>query len=692
MFEGLRFKHWKTAWCDDGVVTLGLDRADRAVNAISHDVLAEMNVILERLEIENPKGVVVHSLKAGGFAVGADIHELAALADAASVREHVEYGQRTFERLARLGCVTVAAIHGHCMGGGTELALACSQRVAVDTADTRIGLPEIKLGIHPGWGGTARLPHLVGASAALEAMLTGKAFSARAALALGLIDATATRDELLSSACALVAHPHRRAFGRRVAIGAGNTWLARQVLAPIVRKRTRRHVSRQHYPAPFALIEVWRRGGGMRQRLEREAHSVAWLAQTPTTRQLTRLFFLQERLKREGGNAEPGWRHIHVVGAGVMGGDIAAWSAWKGFDVTLQDQAPAAVEQALERARELYTRKAHGDAGRATAAAERLQADAAGEGVPKADLLIEAIVEDSAAKQALYADLEPRTRADAVLASNTSGIQPDLLCRDLARPGRFLGLHFFNPVPRMPLVEVVSHDGLDPAVLQAALTFCRALGKLPVRTTGTPGFLVNRVLVPYLLEAVRLHQEGVPGPVLDRIAREFGMPMGPIELIDTVGLDVCASVGKLLAPFLGLELPPSLEQQLAAGKRGKKDGQGFYAWHDGKPQKPKVPRRFRAPEDTRDRLILPLLNEAVACLHDRVVDDADTVDAGIVFGTGFAPFRGGPIQYIRDSGADRVRSKLEQLAGRHGDRFRPRPGWDAAELRTAPMAASPEMA
>jgi 3-hydroxyacyl-CoA dehydrogenase/enoyl-CoA hydratase/3-hydroxybutyryl-CoA epimerase len=271
-------------------------------------------------------------------------------------------------------------------------------------------------------------------------------------------------------------------------------------------------------------------------------------------------------------------------------------------------------------------------------------------------------------------------KAGALLATNTSSIPHDELRKAVQAPARFLGLHSFNPVALMPLVEIVRHDELDPASGKRALAFCKALDKLPVPVAGTPGFLVNRILMPYMLEAARACSEGVPAPVIDKAAKKFGMPMGPIELIDTVGLDVAASVGAELGPFLGLDIPPSLEDLVKGGKRGKKDGEGFYKWQDGRPQKPEVDPTYVAPDDLEDRLILPLLNEAVACLADKVVDDADLLDAGVIFGTGFAPFRGGPIQHIRDTGAPALKARLETLAQKYGTRFTPRPGWDSAVL------------
>ena len=680
MFEGLRFNHWKTSEGDDGVVVLSLDRANSNVNAISRAMLDEFELIIERLAIEKPAGVIIHSAKPSGFAVGADIKAFVEYAKNDTVLENIEHGQRVYEALARLPCPTVAAVHGACMGGGTELILACGQRIAADDDTTKIALPEVMLGIHPGWGGTARLPRLIGAMDALPVMLAGRTLSAKRALALGVVDRLSRPDELLVEARLLLRRPEPRPFARRAKAWASNTWLARQVIAPMVLKQTAAKVRKEHYPAPFAMIDVWKRGGGnIQQRLKLEARSVAKLAKTSTAQNLIRVFFLQERLKSQGSGTESGIKHVHVVGAGVMGGDIAAWAAFKGFDVTLQDREMKLIQPALDRARQLYEKKLKNPE-KVEQTARRLRADVEGKGVAQADLAIEAIYENAEAKRELYQTIEPQFQADEILASNTSSIPLDELRNGLKAPQRFLGLHFFNPVAQMPLVEVVRHDQLDPAIEKRALAFCKAIGKLPVVVKGTPGFLVNRILMPYLLEAMRLYSEGVPGPVLDREAKKFGMPMGPIELADTVGLDVCASVGKELAPFLGLQVPPGLDEKLAAGKRGKKDGQGLYVWQDGKPIKPEVDQHYVMPPDLQERMILPMVNEAIACLADGVVDDADLLDAGVIFGTGFAPFRGGPIQYARSEGVDKLKLKLEQLAQRYGERFSPKGGWDHPAL------------
>lgn len=686
MFEGLRFDHWKTAIEPDGLVVLTLDRAGAKVNALSRAVLNELDQIVERIGIEGARGVVIHSGKTAGFAVGADLHEFAIFEREGSVLAAIESGQRIYEHLARLRMPTVAAIHGACMGGGTELALACTTRVAADDPATKIGLPEVQLGIIPGWGGSARLPRLIGAPKALAMMLTGRPASAREALANGLVDKLAEPSVLLDVAKECARHPLQRRFDQRALAWITNCWPARQLLAPLVRKQTAAKARPEHYPAPFALIEVWRRGGGgsSARRLKLEARTAAKLAATPTAHNLIRIFFLRERLRGLAGDTARDIRHVHVVGAGVMGGDIAAWCALRGFDVTLQDRELQFVQPAMMRAYQLFEKKAKTPE-RIAAAQARLRADVEGAGIADAQLAIEAIFEDAHAKEEVYVRIESAIATDALIATNTSSIPLDELRRGLGDPQRFLGLHFFNPVAQMSLVEVVRQDMLDPTIEKRALAFVKAIGKLPVPVKGTPGFLVNRILMPYLLEAVRAYSEGVPGPVLDRTAKKFGMPMGPIELADTVGLDVALSVGRELGPFLALDLPAGIEGKVKAGKRGKKDGEGFYVWKDGKPVKPAVEAKYRAPEDLQDRLILPMLNEAVACLADRVVADADLLDAGVIFGTGFAPFRGGPIQYIRDTGADTLHAKLETLAQRYGERFKPKTGWDAAALRVSSL-------
>ena len=667
---------------EDGVLVLSFDRAGTPVNTFAQDVLIELDGLLERLAVEPPKGLVIRSAKASGFIAGADIKEFQAFDEKGVVGDAIRRGQQVFQRLAELPIPTVAAIHGFCMGGGTEIALACRYRVASNDPSTRIGLPEVKLGIYPGWGGSVRLPRLVGAPAAFDMMLTGRTLSASAARAIGLVDKVTEAALLVDAAAALALKGAQRPFKQRFLGWATNTLPARKLFAPILSKQVARKARREHYPAPYSLIDTWARtGGSIQAGLAAERRSVVKLASTPTARNLIRVFFLQERLKAQGGGGMPpaGITRVHVVGAGVMGGDIAAWSAYKGFEVTLADREQRFIDAALARAQELFAHKVKDEAKRPAVAA-RLKGDLAGDGAAKADLVIEAIIEQPDAKRALYAQVEPRMKPGALLTTNTSSIPLIELRGHIQRPAQFAGLHYFNPVAMMPLVEIVHHDAMAPETQQRLAAFCKAIDKLPVPVAGTPGFLVNRVLFPYLLEAVTAYSEGIPGAAIDKAAIKFGMPMGPIELVDTVGLDVAAGVGAELAPFLGLTVPAALASQAEPGKRGKKDGQGLYKWENGKPVKPELPKEYQTPSDLEDRLILPLLNEAVACLHDGVVSDADLLDAGVIFGTGFAPFRGGPIQYVRQTGAGVLLERLKQLQARYGDRFAPRPGWDNPTL------------
>lgn len=677
--DGLRFQHWRTRLRDDGVLVLAFDRADASVNTFAQDVLIELDGLLERLAMDPPKGLVLVSAKDKGFIAGADIKEFASFGEKGTVGDAIHRGQQVFQRLSELPCPTVAAIHGFCMGGGTEIALACDQRVASNDPSTRIGLPEVKLGIYPGWGGSVRLPRLVGAPAAFDMMLTGRTLSASAARAIGLVDKVVDAPLIEDEAAKRALRGGVRPLRQRALGWITNTWPVRQALAPILTRQVARKARKDHYPAPYALINTWKRaGGGIQTLLAAERKSVVKLAGTATARNLIRVFFLQERLKAQGSQAHRIAR-VHVVGAGVMGGDIAAWSAYKGFEVTLQDREQRFIDGALARGRAMFDKKVKDEARREQTHA-RLRGDLAGDGVAEADLVIEAIIENPEAKRDLYATVEPRLKPDALLTTNTSSIPLSELCEQLQHPARFGGLHYFNPVALMPLVEIIHHNRLADETQQRLAAFCKAIGKLPVPVAGTPGFLVNRVLFPYMLEAATAYAEGIPGPAIDKAAVKFGMPMGPIELIDTVGLDVAAGVGAELAPFLGLEVPASLGS-VEPGKRGKKDGQGLYRWSEGKPVKPELPKDYKAPADLEDRLVLPLLNEAVACLHDGVVADADMLDAGVIFGTGFAPFRGGPIQYVRDAGPEALLEKLKALQAAHGARFAPRPGWDNPALR-----------
>jgi 3-hydroxyacyl-CoA dehydrogenase/enoyl-CoA hydratase/3-hydroxybutyryl-CoA epimerase len=670
--------NWTTETDDDNIVWLGFDKAGTGTNTLSAEAMRELDKRLEAIEQHTPRAVVVYSAKKSGFVAGADIKEFTELKTPQQAFEMIRRGQLVLDRLNKLACPTIAMIDGFALGGGLELALACRYRVAAETIRTSFGFPEVKLGIHPGFGGTVRSVRLVGVEQAMNLMLTGHTADARKAAKIGLVDKLAPPDRLRETTRELALNPPsptEAPLSQRVL----NLAPARAFVAKTIRERTAHKVNPKHYPAPFAMIDLWRKHGAnpKTQYLE-EAHSIANLMCGQTARNLVRVFFLQNRLKSLGKKKGVEIKRVHVVGAGTMGGDIAAWCAYKGLDASLQDLEEKYVKSALARARKLFEKKID-DPNEVRQTTERLKADVPGNTAADADLVIEAIIENVEAKQSLYKDLEQTIRPDAVLATNTSSIRLETLAEALSEPARLVGLHFFNPVAKMPLIEVIYREGTDQAVIDKALAFTRLISRLPVPVKSSPGFLVNRILMPYLMEAMLMVGEGMSPERIDKAAVDFGMPMGPIELADTVGLDVCLSVAKIFSQEFDRKIPEQLTERVEAGKLGRKSGEGFYRYNDeGKPIKDET-KANGASDDLQDRLILPMLNEAVAVLRAGIVEDAELLDAGVIFGTGFAPFRGGPIQYIRNSGAEKLRSRLEDLKTRHGERFQPDEGWSSLE-------------
>jgi 3-hydroxyacyl-CoA dehydrogenase/enoyl-CoA hydratase/3-hydroxybutyryl-CoA epimerase len=644
-------------------------------------MMREADEVLRQLEASPPRGVVIRSGKRSGFVAGADINEFTTLQDVAQAERLVKAGQSVIDRFEALPCPTVAAIEGFALGGGLELALACTYRVAVGNDRLTLGFPEVLLGIHPGFGGTVRSVRLIGASAALDLMLTGRNVRGAKALAMGLVDRLVDSADALDEAARDMIR--RRPAPRRAPLA--QRMLSWAPVRPFIAKKARagvaRKARREHYPAPYAIVDLWERHGAKgRTAYEAEAASIAHLFLTPTSRNLVRVFFLQDGLKaqRVAGAKTP--QRVHVVGAGVMGGDIAAWCALRGLEVTLQDRADEYIRPAMERAAALFEKRIKDPAKRAEAAA-RLKPDLAGDGVATADVIIEAIVENADAKRALYARLEPQLAPGAVIATNTSSIRLEELAPALADPGRLVGLHFFNPVAQMPLIEIVQGATTAAGSMGTAIALARRLDKLPLPCRSAPGFLVNRVLSAYMQEAMLAGREGVPLATIDAAAVDFGMAMGPVELSDVVGLDICRHVGAIVSGALDRPLPDTreLDERIAAGKLGKKSGEGFYLWRDGKALKDVAGATgsVAPPPDLQDRLMLALANEAVACLREGVVEDADKIDAGMIFGAGYPPFRGGPLKAARDRGVAECVRRLEELAGRYGPRFTPDPGWDA---------------
>jgi 3-hydroxyacyl-CoA dehydrogenase/enoyl-CoA hydratase/3-hydroxybutyryl-CoA epimerase len=662
--------HWRGEIDADRVAWLALDKAGASANSLSRDVMQELDAMLTELAQAKPKALIVTSAKRG-FIAGADIKEFVGIRTPDQAYELIRQGQQVLDKIAALPFPTIAAINGFALGGGLEVALACRYRVLVDDPSVTLGFPEVQLGVHPGFGGTVRAVHLAGPVAAMDLMLTGRTIRPKQALAMGLVDRLAPVEQLDKMAKQIALSPPSPRSPKLLHRFL-NSWLVRPILAGQMRSQVARRARPDHYPAPYAMITLWQRYGGKGQRAyEAEARSMAQLLCTPTSRNLVRVFFLQDRVKsaaKAGG--EPA-RHVHVVGAGVMGGDIATWCATRGLTVTLQDRGEQYIAPAIERARK-FVEKRYPDQAKRDETLARLTPDVEGHGVAQADIVIEAIFEDLNAKRELFARIEPKLKPLAVLATNTSSIVLEQLAQNLAAPERLIGLHFFNPVARMPLVEVIHAERTQPRNVHAGLAFARQIDKLAIACRSSPGFLVNRVLMPYLSEAVRAAEEGIPLALIDRAAEDFGMPMGPIELADVVGLDVVMSVGKVFFQS-GAQVPHVLSIRYQQKKFGKKSGEGFYVWNDDKPQKP--PTAAPSPPDLQDRLLLPLINEAVAVLREHIVEDADLIDAGVIFGAGFAPFRGGPIQYARTRGVDEILARLEELRTVHGDRFAPDAGW-----------------
>jgi 3-hydroxyacyl-CoA dehydrogenase / enoyl-CoA hydratase / 3-hydroxybutyryl-CoA epimerase len=678
------YRNFKLTHDGDGIAWLLFDRAGASANTLSADVIAELDLVLAALESQRPAGIVIRSAKQSGFIAGADVNEFRGATDPRPVETAIGRAHAVIDRLEALKIPTVAVIHGFCLGGGLEVALACQSRIAIDGA--RFGFPEVMLGLHPGLGGTARFTRLVNPMQAMTLMLTGRTIDARKAKSLGLVDAVTQERHVRNAVKDAV-------FGRlkRARPGPLNTILnftpVRGLLASRMRAEAGKAAPREHYPAPYALIDLWEKHGGNKAAmLAAEKTSFADLMVTPTAQNLIRVFFLREQMKKLAGSGNPvagsgnPVSHVHVIGAGAMGGDIAAWCANRGLRVTLADMKPEPIAGAIKRAADLFGKIMHKRTD-IRDALDRLIPDLDGEGVRNADLIIEAVPERLELKQKVYAGLEPNMKPGAILATNTSSIPLQDLRSTLQKPERLVGLHFFNPVSRLQLVEVVSHDGTDPQLLKEALAFVGAIDRLPLPVKSSPGFLVNRALTPYMLEAMVMLDEKIDKATIDAAAEKFGMPMGPIELADQVGLDICLDVGDMLRSKFGDSLPPTpawLRDKVAAGDLGRKSGKGFYVWKDGKADKTSASSSTAQPtSEMIDRLVLPMSNVCVASLREGIVDNADMVDGAMIFGTGYAPFRGGPLNYARSRGPENVASTLRALAQKFGGRFTPDAGWDS---------------
>ena len=631
--------HWRWEQDREGLAWLTFDKQGESTNTFSREALQQLGAALDAIAAAQPKGLIIRSAKEN-FIAGADINQFVRFQTPEQAIEFTRLGWDTLQKLRDLPFPTTAMVNGFCMGGGLELALACAYRVALDDPKTRFAFPEVMLGIWPFWHGLQWLPKLVGPAAALDMILTGRAVDARRAKKIGLANEAVPLRILENTArmVTLEAKPRRKlGLMDRLMLGVGRRFVAEQA-----RKQVAKRARREHYPAPYAILHAWvKYDGDPFVNPADPLSSIEALSSHPTTRNLIRIYFLQERMKGLAKGVEFKAEHVHVIGAGVMGGDIAAVCAMRGIRVTLQDTAPERIAPAVKRAAELFKRRLK-DPRRIRDALDRLIPDVAGAGAARADVVIEAIFENLQAKRELFARLEAVARPEAILATNTSSLKLADIAARFKDPARLVGIHFFNPVPQLQLVEVVAGEHTRTDMAQKAAAFVRQIDKLPLPVKDSPGFLVNRVLGPYLQNAFRMLDEGVKPETLDAAMEAFGMPMGPIELADTVGLDICLAAGKELAKP-GAQAPQILLDRVALGQLGKKSGQGIYRYENGKAVKG-APAAFEP--SLVEALIEPYLNEAQAVLAEGIVADADLIDGGLIFGTGFAPFRGGPLHYL----------------------------------------------
>lgn len=698
MSETLGMTH---RWNDAGILSVVFDRPGESVNLLTAEILEELNRLLDRARGHpDLRGILLTSAKPGMFIAGMDVDRIATIRDPQQGLEGARFGQSVFQKIAELKQPSVCVIGGTCLGGGTELALACTLRIAGDGPEVKIGLPEVKLGIVPGFGGTQRLPRLVGLTAALDLILTGRSLDARRARKIGLVDlvvpgAYLERESLrlLKRAIADGGAATARALRRR------RPWTARAIerVSPLrrfvlsqARKRTASRVSPRDYPAPFKAIEAV--DAALRRPLtaglDFEARLVGELIPNATTKNLIWLFKSQTALKSQrAGLAVPRKiRRVAVLGAGIMGGGIAQLAAHNGIPVRLKDVRYEAILPALRTARKLWERQLR----RRRITSRELDQKMAfiaptldDTGMKHVDLVIEAVVEDLGVKQTVLAALERRLDERAVFASNTSSLPISDIASRAMHPERVVGLHFFNPVHRMPLVEIIAGRRSSPEAIATVQALAIKLGKVPVIVRDGPGFLVNRILTFYLNEAIRMLGEGVRIEAADRAMKAFGMPMGPFELLDEVGLDTARHVGEVLKAGLGKRVGGEtslLDTLVSDGRLGKKNERGLYRYRKGRRTDPDdgvygligaPAARELPPETMQERMVLAMVNEAARCLEEAVVRTARDVDMAMVMGTGFPPFRGGVLRHADAVGIPIVVDRLSRLAGAQGERFRP---------------------
>ena len=686
----------------DGVLRVTFDTPGEKVNLLNADVLRELGRVLDEARARDDiRAILFSSAKPDAFIAGMDVAEIAGVNDAYRGSEGARFGQSVLQKIADAAKPSVCAINGGCLGGGTELALACTFRVASDGRAVRIGLPEVRLGIIPGFGGSQRLPRLVGLAPALDLILTGRTLDPKRALRIGLVDRVVPQAYLEREALALL----RRAVeegvdtvvrslerpAHRIENVLAHVGPLRRLVLDQARRKTEKRVRPADYPAPFRAIEAIDAAltRPLREGLDVEARIVGELIPTETTRNLLWLFRSQSALKRDASGIQASPRRVErvgVVGAGIMGGGIAQLAADAGFPVRLRDVRYDAILKALRTASDIWTEKlARRRIGRREAEQKMafISPTLDERGFSQVDLVVEAVVENLEVKRQVLADLERRLPERSVFASNTSSLPIGEIAARALRPERIVGLHFFNPVHRMPLVEVIAGRRSSPEALATARAFALRLGKVPVLVADEPGFLVNRILTLYMNEALRLLTEGVAVARIDDAMVAFGMPLGPLALLDQVGLDTSRHVAQIIGGAFGARIGSdgaALDALVQAGRLGQKNGSGFYRYRDGKRTVPDPQIRSilgvghekdLPPETLQERMVLAMVNEAVVCLQSGVAREARDIDLAMVLGTGFPPFRGGLLRFADTIGIAVTEDRLARLADAHGERFRP---------------------
>ena len=655
--------HWNKQQDDKGILWLTFDHQINSSNIFDQEVLQEFDNILDDIsKVIDLKGIVIQSGKKDIFSKGIDYINTS-LEDILKI---MDIGQKVFTKLRKLNLSKVALIKGICLGTGLELALSCDYRIALDHAQTQFALPEVQLGFHSGCGGTVLLPNVINPWHAMNFILSGEILTADLAGEKGLIHVRLPEYQLKA---AVYHYIFIRPKVRQVQgmPGLYNVSFIKQFIGKLLIRKIRKKGRIKHYPAPYAVVNNWiNYSNSDLNNMEAFTHEIASVEQllnTDTARNLIRIFSLQEWLRICVSKVEPNVKHMHIIGAEKLGGDLAAWCALHGFEVTLEDQSIWAIAKALKKAKDLFVEKLR-DPYLIQKAQDRLHFDVNGLGAKKADLIIVAVAENIAEKQKLLRRLERQIKSDAILTVNIDVIPLTNIVRDLNDPQKIIGLHFLNSSLEAPLIEVIFNAEIEQDIRKRMLSFLHKINKIPLIVADVYGFLINRILVAYLSEGVILLEEGVPGSIIDNVAVKFGMSMGPIEFIDHIGLDIYSAI----LENLSLNVSTKISILVNAGHLGKKTGSGFYKYKNNTMIKSMPEVNVSTPRDIADRLIMRIICESFNCLKENIIENADLLDLAVILGIGFAPFRGGPINYF-NSRKEVIEQKLNRLAEHYGSRF-----------------------